>query len=47
VIWARSMQPEQDDALLSFFAGRRVWDLYPDRDPPALVPRTEALSGGT
>lgn len=47
VIWARSMQPEQDDALLSFFAGRRVWDLYPDRDPPALVPRTEALRGGT
>jgi hypothetical protein len=40
VIWARSMLPEQNDALVDFFAGRRVWDLHPDRDPPALVPRT-------
>jgi hypothetical protein len=39
VIWARSMQPEQNDALVNFFAGRRVWDLHPDRDPPVLVPR--------
>jgi hypothetical protein len=40
VIWARSMKPEKNDALVSFFAGRRVWDLHPDRDPTALVPRT-------
>jgi hypothetical protein len=47
VIWARSMLPDQNDALVSFFAGRRVWDLHPDRDPPALVPRTETLRKGT
>ena len=39
VIWARSMQPEQNDALVNFFGERRVWDLHPDRDPPTLVPR--------
>jgi hypothetical protein len=40
VVWARSMQPEQDEALVRYFAGRRIWDLHPDRDPPTLVPRS-------
>jgi hypothetical protein len=39
VVWARNMQPGRNAALVNFFAGRRVWDLHPDRDPPALVPR--------
>jgi hypothetical protein len=40
VIWARSLRPEQNAALLSFFAERSVWDLHPDHDPPRLVPRS-------
>jgi len=40
VVWARSMQPEQNEALVNFFEERRVWDLHPDHDPPTLVPRT-------
>jgi hypothetical protein len=39
VVWARSMRPEEDRALVDYFAGRRVWDLHPDRSPPALVER--------
>lgn len=42
VVWARSMQPEDDRELVAYFAGRRVWDLHPDRGPPALVERGAA-----
>lgn len=45
VVWARSLQPDSDAALVAYFAGYRVWDLSPDRDPPALVPRIGNHSG--
>jgi hypothetical protein len=37
VVWARSLGPEQDRALLAYFADRRHWSLYADREPPTLV----------
>lgn len=37
VVWARSLGRERDRALRDYFADRRVWTLYADREPPAVV----------
>jgi hypothetical protein len=36
VVWAREMNEAQDRELLNYFAGRRVWLMEPDQDPPRL-----------
>ena len=40
VVWARSMSEDQDRELIRYFAGRRLWNLYADRQPPELVEMT-------
>jgi hypothetical protein len=32
------MGPEKNRQLLNYYSGRRAWVLYPDREPPELVP---------
>ena len=39
VIWARSMTPEQDQALVDYYRGRSIWILNADAQPPLLTPR--------
>jgi hypothetical protein len=38
IVWARDMGPEKNRQLLNYYSGRRAWVLYPDREPPELVP---------
>jgi len=40
VVWARSMGEELDRELIRYFAGRRIWYLYADRQPPELIEQT-------
>jgi len=41
VIWARDMGREQNEELLRYFQGRRVWLVEPDSLPPRLSPYPE------
>jgi hypothetical protein len=36
IVWARDMGAEQNQRLLEYYAGRRIWRLYADEDPPRL-----------
>jgi hypothetical protein len=38
VVWAHDMGDAENRKLLGYFRDRRVWRLYPDRTPGALVP---------
>ena len=38
VVWAREMDPAQNQKLLEYFADRRVWLLKPDVQEPRLTP---------
>jgi hypothetical protein len=38
VIWAREMSPAEDQQLINYFKGRRVWLLDADGNPPEFVP---------
>ncbi len=38
VVWARDMGPAENETLISYFSGRRVWLVEPDRHPPRLTP---------
>jgi hypothetical protein len=42
VVWARELDPESNANLMRYFAGRKVWLVEPDRDPPRLVPYATA-----
>jgi hypothetical protein len=44
VVWARDMGPAQNQELIDYFKGRRVWLVQPDEDPPALSAYSPALS---
>ena len=41
VVWAREMSADQNERLIRYFRGRRVWLLEPDSDPPMLSPYPE------
>ena len=42
MVWARELDPESNARLMRYFAGRNVWLLEPDRNPPTLVPYATA-----
>ncbi len=44
VVWARSLGPENDRALVEYFPGRRVWSLHPDREEGRLAERSSGAS---
>ena len=35
-VWARDMGPQQNEELLRYFAGRKVWSVNGDESPPRL-----------
>lgn len=37
VVWAHSMSPAENDELIRYYAGRNVWRLAADTDPPRLL----------
>ena len=37
VVWARSMEPAQNERLLQYFSNRKVWLLEPDAEIPKLT----------
>ena len=37
IVWARDLGPERDAALASYFRGRQVWVVDPNREPAALI----------
>lgn len=41
IVWARDMGAEKNRRLLDYYAGREVWRLYADEQPPRLEPYTE------
>jgi hypothetical protein len=45
VVWARSMGEDQDRELTRYFAGRRLWSLYADRQPAELIEVTRESHG--
>jgi hypothetical protein len=36
ILWARDMGSEKNSRLLEYYAGRRIWRLYADEQPPRL-----------
>jgi hypothetical protein len=48
VVWAREMAPDQNQRLIQYFSGRRVWLAEPDRKPSVLSEMNTklAVSGG-
>jgi hypothetical protein len=42
VVWARDMGPADNEKLIAYFSDRHVWLLEADRDPPALLPYSNA-----
>jgi hypothetical protein len=48
VVWAREMAPDQNQRLIQYFSGRRVWLAEPDRKPSGLseVKTKLAVGGG-
>ncbi|HXJ95120.1 MAG TPA: hypothetical protein VMT20_19950 [Terriglobia bacterium] len=45
VVWARDMGPAQNQELIDYFKGRRVWLVEPDEDPPRLSLYSPPFSG--
>jgi len=46
IAWARDMGESQNQELLEYFAGRKVWLIEPDNSPPRLVPYAATSSAG-
>jgi hypothetical protein len=44
VVWARAMEPAENDKLLGYFGDRQVWLLEPDRETSVLVPYPRTAS---
>jgi hypothetical protein len=38
IVWARDMGSESNSRLLQYYAGRRIWHLFADEQPPRLEP---------
>lgn len=47
VVWARDMGPAQNQELLRYYEGRRVWHLDADNSPPKLAVYDNMLVAGT
>jgi hypothetical protein len=45
VVWAREMASPENEELIHYFQGRRVWLLEADQHPPKLLPHQCLLSG--
>lgn len=45
VVWARDMGSAQNQELIDYFKGRRVWLVQPDVDPPGLALYSPPFSG--
>jgi hypothetical protein len=41
ILWARDMGREKNREIVEYYAGRRVWRLYADENPPRLEPYEE------
>lgn len=46
VVWARDMGAEQNQELIRYFQGRRVWLIEPDAKPPRVTSYPQAAQGG-
>jgi len=44
VVWAREMNPEEDQKLVAYFSDRKIWRLDADEKPPRLSPFTGSFS---
>jgi hypothetical protein len=42
IVWARDMGPEKNRRLLEYYAGRKIWRLLPDQEPPRIEPYESA-----
>ena len=45
VVWAREMDPDQNQRLIRYFAGRRIWLEEPDLKPPRIRELTREATG--
>ena len=44
VVWARDMDPEQNEQLIQYFKDRSVWLLEADEKPPRLLPYSRGMA---
>ncbi len=44
VVWAREMDPGENEKLFRYFAGRHVWRVEPDKNPVLIVPYSQKVS---
>jgi hypothetical protein len=43
IVWARELDPQQNDKLFTYFKDRQIWLFEPDRDEQTLTPYPRAL----
>ncbi len=46
IVWARDLGPARNEDLRRYYPARRPWLLYPDVQPPRLIPYPESASPG-
>jgi len=44
IVWAREMDPSENQRLLDYFKDRHAWLLEADENPPKLMPYARTLS---